>query len=152
LPPPKSSGRDLFNISWLQNKLQGNEAAADVQSTLLELTCRSIAIAVQKHCRSTEEIYICGGGAHNHVLLNRLAALLPGISVKTTNALGVDSDNLEAIAFAWLAQQALRSNPASLPQVTGAKHPCILGAVYQTSSAVPGKNPQPRYNGKRGAS
>ena len=77
------------------------------------------------------EIYLCGGGAHNQTLRNRLAALLPGCSVKTTDTLGVDSDYLEAIAFAWLAQQALHGKPANLPQVTGAKHPCILGAVYR---------------------
>ena len=131
LPPPKSSGRDLFNMTWLENKLQGNEAAANVQATLLELTCRSIALAIQKHCPGAAEIYLCGGGAHNQALHNRLAALLPGSSVKTTNALGVDSDYLEAIAFAWLAQQALHGKPANLPLVTGAKHPCVLGAVYR---------------------
>jgi anhydro-N-acetylmuramic acid kinase len=131
LPPPKSSGRDLFNIAWLQSKLQGNEVAANVQATLLELTCRSIALAIQNHCPGAKEIYLCGGGAHNQALLNRLGALLPDSSVKTTDALGVDGDYLEAIAFAWLAQQALHGKPANLPLVTGAKHPCILGAVYR---------------------
>jgi anhydro-N-acetylmuramic acid kinase len=131
LPPPKSSGRDLFNIAWLQSKLQGNEVAANVQATLLELTCRSIALAIQNHCPGAKEIYLCGGGAHNQTLHNRLAALLPDSSVKTTNTLGMDSDYLEAIAFAWLAQQALHGKPANLPLVTGAKHPCILGAVYR---------------------
>jgi anhydro-N-acetylmuramic acid kinase len=132
LPPPKSSGRDLFNTSWLQNKLQGNEAAANVQATLLELTCRSITLAIQKYCRGAKEIYLCGGGAHNQTLRNRLTASLPDCSVKTTDALGVDNDYLEAIAFAWLAQQALQVKPANLPQVTGARHPCILGAVYRS--------------------
>jgi anhydro-N-acetylmuramic acid kinase len=131
LPPPKSSGRDLFNIAWLQSKLQGNEVAANVQATLLELTCRSIALAIQNHCPGAKEIYLCGGGAHNQTLHNRLAALLPDSSVKTTNTLGMDGDYLEAIAFAWLAQQALHGKPANLPLVTGAKHPCILGAVYR---------------------
>jgi anhydro-N-acetylmuramic acid kinase len=131
LPPPKSSGRDLFNISWLHNKLRGDEAAENVQATLLELTCRSIALAIQKHCRGAAEIYLCGGGTRNQALHNRLAALLPDSSVATTNALGVDSDYLEAVAFAWLAQQALQGKPANLPQVTGAKHPCLLGAVYR---------------------
>ena len=131
LPPPKSSGRDLFNIAWLQSKLQGNEVAANVQTTLLELTCRSIALAIQNHCLGAKEIYLCGGGAHNQTLHNRLAALLPGSSLKTTNILGVDGDYLEAIAFAWLAQQALHGKPANLPLVTGAKHPCLLGAVHR---------------------
>jgi anhydro-N-acetylmuramic acid kinase len=131
LPPPKSTGRDLFNISWLKDKLQGNELAANVQATLLELTCRSITQAIQNNCRGAEEIYICGGGAHNQALFNRLAALLPDISVKTTNTLGLDGDFLEAIAFAWLAKQALQGKPANLPQVTGAKHTCVLGAIYR---------------------
>jgi len=131
LPPPKSSGRDLFNISWLKKKLQCNEVAADVQATLLELTCRSIALAIQKHCRGAEEIYICGGGAHNQALFSRLAALLSDCGVQTTDSLGVNGDYLEAIAFAWLAQQALQGKPANLPQVTGAKHTCLLGAVYR---------------------
>ena len=131
LPPPKSSGRDLFNMAWLQSKLQGNEVAANVQATLLELTCRSIALAIQNHCLGAKEIYLCGGGAHNQTLHNRLAALLPDSSVKTTNAIGVDGDYLEAIAFAWLAQQALHGKSANLPLVTGAKHPCLLGAVYR---------------------
>jgi anhydro-N-acetylmuramic acid kinase len=131
LPPPKSSGRDLFNIAWLENKLQGDEVAANVQATLLELTCRSIALAIQTYCSGAKEIYLCGGGAHNQSLLNRLTALLPSSSLATTATLGVDGDYLEAIAFAWLAQQALQGKPANLPQVTGAKHPCILGAIYR---------------------
>lgn len=130
LPPPRSSGRDLFNLSWLQDKLTGSEAAADVQATLLELTCLAIAQSIQRHCSGAKEVYLCGGGAHNAVLFNRLAALLPECSVQTTEMLGVDGDFLEATAFAWLAQQNLQGKPASLPLVTGAKHPCILGAIY----------------------
>ena len=133
LPPPKSSGRDLFNMAWLRAKLQGDEAAADVQATLLELTCRTIALAIRQHCAGAAAIYLCGGGAHNQTLRNRLAALLPGSSMQTTDALGVDGDYLEATAFAWLAQQALHGKPANLPLVTGARHPCILGAVYRHS-------------------
>jgi anhydro-N-acetylmuramic acid kinase len=130
LPPPKSSGRDLFNTAWLQNKLHGAERAEDVQATLLELTCRTIAQAVHQHCAGAKEIYLCGGGARNQTLHDRLAALLPDSSVQTTNVLGVDSDYLEAIAFAWLAQQTLHGQAANLPLVTGAKHPCVLGAIY----------------------
>ena len=131
-PPPRSSGRDLFNLPWLQGKLSGNEAAADVQATLLELTCRVIAQSIQQHCPGAKEIYLCGGGAHNLTLRNRLAALLSECSVQTTDDLGVDGDYLEATAFAWLAQQALRGEPANLPLVTGAKHPCLLGAIYRS--------------------
>jgi len=130
LPPPKSCGRDLFNSQWLQSLLTGDEAPSDVQSTLLELTCSSIAQAIQQQCKGAQEVYVCGGGAHNLNLLKRLAALLPECSVQTTNALGVDSDFLEAIAFAWLARQNLLGRTANLPRVTGAAHPCILGATY----------------------
>jgi anhydro-N-acetylmuramic acid kinase len=132
-PPPRSSGRDLFNLSWLHDNLKGNEAAEDVQATLLELTCRAIAQSIQHYCFGAKEIYLCGGGAHNQTLHKRIASLLPECSVRTTDALGVDGDYLEATAFAWLAQQNLQGKPANLPLVTGAKHPCILGAVYRHS-------------------
>ena len=131
LMPPKSSGRDLFNLGWLQNKLIGEELAEDVQATLLELTCITIAQAIQKHCVGATEIYLCGGGAHNLALHNRLIELLTMISIQTTNALGIDGDYMEAIAFAWLAQQAIHDQPANLPTVTGACHACILGAIYK---------------------
>lgn len=130
LLPPKSSGRDLFNIAWLENKLRGDEAAEDVQATLLELTCSTIAQAILQYCGSVPEIYLCGGGAHNLTLCNRLAALLPDSSVQTTDTLDVDGDYLEAIAFAWLAQQTLHRKPANLPLVTGASHSCVLGAIH----------------------
>jgi anhydro-N-acetylmuramic acid kinase len=131
LPPPKSCGRDLFNMTWLKSKLNGDESVEDVQATLLELTGRTIAAAIQIQCSGAAEIYLCGGGAHNLSLRSRLAALLPETHLHTTDALGVDGDYLEAIAFAWLAQQNQLGIPANLPRVTGANHPCILGAVYQ---------------------
>ena len=130
LAPPKSSGRDLFNQTWLDSKLQGGESPADVQMTLLELTSITIAQAIQQNCKGAEEIYLCGGGAHNQTLRNRLTELLPDCKIQTTSALGVDSDYLEAIAFAWLAQQTLNGQPSNLPLVTGAKHPCVLGAIH----------------------
>lgn len=130
LPPPKSTGRDLFNMNWLQGKLTGSETTEDVQATLLELTCRTIAQSIQQYCGGAKEIYLCGGGTHNHALRSRLAALLTECSIRTTDALGVDSDYLEAIAFAWMAQQTLHGRTANLPLVTGAKHPCVLGAIH----------------------
>jgi len=129
-PPPRSSGRDLFNMAWLQGKLQGDERAEDVQATLLELTCQTIAQCIRQYCTGATEIYLCGGGAHNLTLRTRLTALLPGSCVQTTDTLGVDGDYLEAIAFAWLAQQTLHGKSANLPLVTGARHACILGAIY----------------------
>jgi len=132
LPPPKSTGRDLFNMTWLQGKLSGGEKAEDVQATLLELTCETVAHSIQQYCVGAKEVYLCGGGAHNRVLLNHLAALLFDRSIHTTNILGVDSDYLEAIAFAWMAQQTLHGKPVNLPLVTGARHSCVMGAIYHS--------------------
>ena len=130
LSPPRSSGRDLFNMAWLRSKLQGGERTEDVQATLLELTCQTIAQAIRRYCAGATEIYLCGGGAHNLTLHTRLAALLPDHTVQATDAIGAEGDYLEAIAFAWLAQQTLHGKSASLPLVTGARHACVLGAIY----------------------
>ena len=128
--PPKSSGRDLFNMNWLNKNLRGDERAEDVQATLLELSCTSIAQDIERYCCGVQQIYLCGGGAHNQTLRNRLTQLLPDSTAQTTDALGVDGDYLEAIAFAWLAQQTLEGRTGNLPLVTGAKHPCVLGAIH----------------------
>lgn len=128
--PPKSTGRDLFNLEWLSSKLVGNEPAEDVQATLLALTSYAIADAIKRYCAGAQEVYLCGGGAHNQALINHLALSLPDCSLQTTEALGMGVDWLEAIAFAWLAKQAILGRNANLPSVTGAKHPCILGAIY----------------------
>ena len=130
LPPPKSSGRDLFHMSWLENLLSGDEVPADVQATLLELTCLTISQSINQHCTGCSEVYLCGGGAQNSTLTDRLASLLPDCKLQTTNHLDVDSDFLEAIAFAWLARQTMHNRPSNLPQVTGARHFCVLGAIH----------------------
>lgn len=129
LTPPKSTGRDLFSLDWLQTYLTGAEAPADVQATLLELTARTIADAVRQYCASASEAYLCGGGAHNARLVQRLEQLLPQ-RVALTDAIGIHADWVEAFAFAWLARQTLHGRPANLPDVTGARHPCVLGAIY----------------------
>lgn len=130
LAPPKSSGRDLFNMNWLASKLTDTMPPEDVQATLLELTAQSIALAIRQYCQGAEAIYLCGGGAHNKTLRHRLADLLPSCCIATTDALGLSVDYLEAIAFAWLAQQTLLGRPANLPAATGAQGPRILGAIY----------------------
>lgn len=131
LAPPKSCGRDLFNMQWLEKFLSGNENPADVQGTLLELTAYTISSAILKYCRGAQEVYLCGGGAHNLQLLHRMQAYLPDCQIQPTNQLGIDADWLEAIAFAWLAQQTIHGLSANLPEATGAHHPCILGAIHQ---------------------
>lgn len=130
--PPKSSGRDLFNMTWLKQHLCGNEAPADVQATLLALTAHAISDSINQFCAGVQEVYLCGGGAHNQTLVNHLKSALPACSIQLTDQLGIGADWLEAIAFAWLAQQTLHGCSANLPEATGARHPCILGAIYQT--------------------
>lgn len=128
--PPKSTGRDLFNLAWLESHLNGGEAPADVQATLLALTGDTIASAMHRFCTGAEELYLCGGGAHNEALVSHLQHALPRCRIRKTEALGIAADWMEAIAFAWLAQQALHLRPGNLPAVTGARHPCVLGAIY----------------------
>ncbi|WP_375056382.1 anhydro-N-acetylmuramic acid kinase [Zobellella sp. DQSA1] len=128
LPAPKSTGRELFNESWLDRQLTGDEAEADVQATLAEFTVTAIAHEAEKW--PAGELLVCGGGGHNPLLLERLAALLPGWRVDTTNAVGVDMDAMEAMAFAWLAHQTLHGLAGNLPAVTGARRPAILGAIH----------------------
>lgn len=128
--PPKSTGRDMFNLAWLQQLLQPEYIAADVQRTLLELSAQTIAKAVRQYCGAVTEIYLCGGGAHNKMLVERLQQLLHPVKIAASDVLGISVDWVEAAAFAWLAQQALQQTPANLPAVTGAKGARILGAIY----------------------
>lgn len=129
-PPPKSTGRDLFNLKNLEHLLSGNERPVDVQATLCELTATAIARALNAHCADAREVYLCGGGARNDVLRGRLAALLPARRVAVTDELGIAAESVEAAAFAWLAQRTLAGEPGNLPQVTGARGLRVLGAVY----------------------
>ncbi len=137
LAPPKSTGRDLFNDAWLEKmlfvqKLPGaNYRPQDVARTLVALTAHSIHDALIQDCSDVDEIYLCGGGAHNTLLKNSLQTLLSDKKVATTEALGIGVDWVEAIAFAWLARQCLRKETANLPKATGAKGARILGAIYQ---------------------
>ena len=131
LPPPKSTGREVFNLSWLESYLSGEEKPEDVQATLLQLTVSAISSSVLAYFPNAVEIYLCGGGARNAELVARLQVALPGKKVELTDALGVDADWLEAFAFAWLAQQAIVGNPGNLPDVTGAKGARLLGAIYR---------------------
>lgn len=132
LDAPKSTGRDLFNLDWLSAKsgpwAQSN--AADVQATLAELTASTCAQAVSRWAPGCNRLLVCGGGALNTDLMNRLARLLPSVSVKTSDAHGLPAQQVEAAAFAWLARQSLMKQPGNVPSVTGAAGPRILGALY----------------------
>lgn len=130
LPPPKSTGRDLFHAAWLSAALRGHEAAADVQATLAELTARAAAEALRRHAGATRRLLVCGGGAHNTHLMQRLAALLPGVAVEPTEAHGLLATQVEAVAFAWLARAFVERRAGNRAEVTGAAGPRVLGALY----------------------
>jgi anhydro-N-acetylmuramic acid kinase len=130
LAPPKSTGRDLFNMAWLESRISDRFQAKDVQTTLVEFAAHCISDAITRHCADVREIYLCGGGTHNRLLVERLAEQLPHIPVASTEKLGIAPDWVEAIAFAWLAKQTLEKKPSNIPEVTGASGPRILGAVY----------------------
>lgn len=135
-PPPKSTGRDLFHLGWLDDKLHAFPAAttADVQATLTAFTARSLADAIAHTADGAAAVYLCGGGAYNAELRAQLATALQtrgqSTHVLTTEVLGVAPNQVEALAFAWLAQRFLLRLPGNLPAVTGAKGLRVLGALY----------------------
>ncbi len=131
---PKSTGREDFSLEWLESRgaWVSSLPPEDVQATLLELTARSVAAAVQAACRGYEgaELYLCGGGALNVQLTKRLRTLMPEVRVGRTDDLGVPAQQVEALAFAWLAWARVQGKAGNLPEVTGARHGVVLGALY----------------------
>jgi anhydro-N-acetylmuramic acid kinase len=130
LPPPRSTGRDLFNLGWLDARLTPGARPEDVQATLLELSARCVADALQARMPQARRLIACGGGALNGRLLQRLGELLPALTVQTSAVRGLPVDQVEAAAFAWLAQRFVERLPGNLPAVTGAAGPRLLGALY----------------------
>ena len=130
--PPKSTGRDLFNTSWLEQHLAGHAgvAAQDVQTTLTELTALSCAQALDAALPACQQLIVCGGGALNTYLMQRLQAHLPHCMVQSSQNRGLPPLQVEATAFAWLARQTCTGQTGSLPTVTGAQGARILGAIY----------------------
>ncbi len=130
--PPKSTGRDLFNPSWLAGHLTLHlqSSPADVQASLCEYTARACANDLQRHAADAQQLMVCGGGALNLFLMQRLAAWLPKVSVQTSDAHGLPPLQVEAAAFAWLAFKAVHRETASLKSVTGAQGARVLGAIY----------------------
>ncbi|MCG9598384.1 anhydro-N-acetylmuramic acid kinase [Vibrio sp. Isolate25] len=129
---PKSTGRELFNLPWLEAILSHHNCSVeDVQRTLCEYTARTISHEVDKYTQGEQpQLLVCGGGANNPLLMARLKALLPGWSVSPTDSQGVDSQNMEAMAFAWLAYRRIHNLPSNLPEVTGASQEASLGVMY----------------------
>lgn len=132
--PPKSTGRELFNLPWLEQQLTEFKglAAEDVQRTLCEYTALTIANEVETYrLGSQAALYVCGGGTRNPLLMKRLSELLPSWEVESTTSKGVDADYMEAMAFAWLAQRHVHQLPSNLPEVTGASRAASLGVLYR---------------------
>jgi anhydro-N-acetylmuramic acid kinase len=132
-PHPKSTGREDFHLSWLQDELARLGSPiddADVQATLLMLTARSVADAVASSSMEKGELLICGGGAFNMALWQQLQGLLPAWSLRSTADFGLAPGWVEATAFAWLARQTMLGLPGNLPAVTGAAGPRVLGAIH----------------------
>ena len=135
-PPPKSTGRELFNPEWLRWILKGFSGLSPttVQATLCRLSARGIADAIKHHAPATGEVYVCGGGANNRTLMRMLREELPNQSVQSTATLGIDPQWVEAIAFAWLARQTMNGLPGNLPGVTGAAGLRVLGGIYPANT------------------
>lgn len=135
LPPPKSTGRDLFNTEWLEDGLGAADARRrlrdeDVQATLAELTAATCAAAVRLHAAQAPELIVCGGGAFNADLMTRLRLALAPTTVIKSDSRGIPADQVEACAFAWLARAFTRREPGNIASVTGAAGPRVLGALY----------------------
>jgi anhydro-N-acetylmuramic acid kinase len=138
-PHPKSTGREDFNLAWLQDELQRfNQtypqipySPADVQATLTELTAISASTQINIFISADENssVYVCGGGALNDYLMTRLQVHLPHCTVQTTDHLGLAPTWVEAVAFAWLARQTLMGETGNLPAVTGSNKGVVLGQV-----------------------
>ena len=129
-PPPKSTGKEYFSVTWLEQHLNVlvDYKPEDVQATLCHLTAETINDAIANHAPNTEQVLVCGGGAHNAYLMDLLAS--GDYAVNSTEDFGVHPDHMEAIAFAWLARQTMNNLAGNLTQVTGAKTPVILGGIY----------------------
>lgn len=131
-PPPKSTGPEHFGLPWLESPLREfpQTTPADVQATLVALTAESVAAALMAQAPDCLRVVVCGGGVHNEALMRELARAMPGRTVESSAQHGLHPDWVEGMAFAWLAQRALRNEAGNLPAVTGAKGPRILGAIY----------------------
>ena len=131
-PIPKSTGRDLFSLAWLAEKLAPFASCppADIQNTLTEFTASACVTAIENYAAGSKDLIVCGGGAFNLYLLQRLQAGLPWLRVSTSDEHGLPPLQVEAAAFAWLARQMIKRLPGNLPSATGATGPRVLGALY----------------------
>ena len=129
IPRTSEECEEYFHLRWLQQHAL-DDAPQNIQATLAQLTVESIAAAIENHAPDTDELYVCGGGAYNPLLLLGLRERLPTLMVATTVELGIEPEWVEAAAFAWLAKQTLENKPGNLTDVTGATQAAILGGIY----------------------
>lgn len=139
-PPPKSTGPEEFNLGWVSSVLAQTDepvSSVDVQATLLEFTAVTISEQIRKIFPAGAEVFVCGGGANNKLLMERLAGQLNQCRLQSTEVLGIGPDWVEAAAFAWLAAQCIQGKPGNLPAVTGASEAVVLGAIHrQVDSSI----------------
>jgi anhydro-N-acetylmuramic acid kinase len=128
--PPKSTGREYFDIKWAHAHLKASYQPQDVQATFAELSASVLAAGIERYYTEAEEVLLCGGGVANADLVQRIGRLLSPRKVTATTQLGVDPDWVEALAFAWLARETLAGRPGNVPQVTGARGARVLGCIY----------------------
>lgn len=131
--PPKSTGREHFNLDWIQHYLDSYGISVppeDVQATLLAITTHSIADSIDAWCPQSKEVLLCGGGSENKYFVTQLEKALEDKTIQSTNHYGVPTKWMEAMAFAWLAKQNLDNKPGNIPSVTGADKPVTLGIRF----------------------
>jgi anhydro-N-acetylmuramic acid kinase len=132
--PPKSTGREYFNVAWIENALRATRLTVarpeDIQRTLLELTALSVATQIDRWLPECGRVVFCGGGIRNGCLMARLASLLPRARIMRTDELGIPADAVEAVTFAWLAYRRLARLPGNLPNATGASSEAVLGSHW----------------------
>ena len=133
LKPPKSTGRGHFNLAWAKKLYPSMTRlnAADVQRTFCELTARSIVEALQRFAPGTKRVLLCGGGARNLLLCERMSALMADTPFELSDAYGLSLNLVEAAAFAWLAMRTVNGLHGNLPAATGATRAAILGGVFR---------------------
>ena len=130
-PLPKSTGREHFNLDWINQQLSDVSIdASDIQNSLTELTARTIVDAIDRYFPHTNQLIVCGGGAYNDYLKERLQQLSGNRALLDTSEYKIDPNWVEAAAFAWLAHCCLNKIPANEPLVTGAHSRVVLGAIY----------------------
>jgi len=129
-PPPKSTGREHFNLDWLDARVRAGIAPEDIQATLLALSADTIANAIHASAPDAREVFACGGGVHNPALMDAIAERVAPATLASTAALGIDPDYVEAAGFAWLARARLANEPGNIPAVTGARGSRVLGAIH----------------------